>query len=125
MNSNNKLILWVIETIKRFGQKNPKFFQIWQYILGFLIAVTGLPDLLKTIKVIHALPAWLEAVSNADAAFGFLGAFLMTYQSAQSKPVAVTEEGQIIKETDQQALPFTALHEVKIATKEGNNNAQQ
>lgn len=119
--NNNPLVLFLLETIKRLAVKSPKFFAIWQWILGLLASLTGFPALLRSIKVIHSLPPFLEALSNADVAFAALGGLAVAFLTSQSKPVAVTKEGEIIKKTDQTALPFTAVHETKIATKEGNN----
>jgi hypothetical protein len=44
------LIDFIVEVIKRFGSKSPKFFVILQYISFAVTLVTGLPELIEWLN---------------------------------------------------------------------------
>lgn len=70
---NNPLILFLVELLKRFKQKSPKFFVKLQQVSVIAYALTGLPEAINFIlDQIHALfpsvtiqlPAWASTLEN-------------------------------------------------------------
>lgn len=113
MQQQNPFLAWLQESLQRLFKKSPKFFRIWQMVLGFTVVVTGLPALLTGWGI--ELPEALTILQNKVIAYISTGAFIMTQLSTQSTVVGVTPQGDILKKTDQKALPFTAQQEEKTA----------
>jgi hypothetical protein len=111
---NNVIILFLKENLQRLFTKSPLFFQIWTIISVILVAITGLPDLIAWLSdggiIIPAL--WDEKIMVA-VAWASRAALIMSLLTTQSTPVM--EFGEVYKQTDQKALPFTAAAEKKIA----------
>jgi hypothetical protein len=65
---NTVLIDFVVELIKRFGSKSPKFFVILQYISAALTIITGIPELITFLNAEFGLtiivPFKLEIFAN-------------------------------------------------------------
>jgi hypothetical protein len=114
--SNNALIQFLQETLLRFSTKSPRFFQIWQYVSGALVLITGLPQLLELMNV-H-LPELWSANVNTAVAWASRGLFLMALMTTQSSTVAVDASSNILKKTNEAKLPFTATQEVKQLQKQ-------
>lgn len=109
MITNNLFIKWLAENLKRLFTKSPKFFLVWSWISGLLVAITGIPQALDFFGV--TLPPMFEVLANKAVALASAGAFFMSILTTQSTPVAITEEGGVIKKTDEEKLPFTAQSE--------------
>lgn len=108
---NSQLWLYLVELIKRWGSKSPKFFKVINVISLVTTILTGLPGLLQQFNV--TLPDWASVLQNKVVAIASLVAFIISKLPVESTPVAVTEQGDILKQTDQKALPFTAASEQK------------
>lgn len=111
------LLAFLKELFQRFATKSPKFFKVWQWVFGTLTAVTGIPELLNSFNI--TLPSALSIFENKAVAFASAGAFFMSLLTTQSKPIGVTEVGDIVKKTNEDKLPFTAQSEIKTAEKLG------
>lgn len=117
MSTDNLFFKFLIEIFTRFRKKSPKFFQIWQWILGVVTALTGLPAFLTDLGV--KLPP--AALTFENKALGMLttGMMIMSLMTSQSSITSIVPDGPANKQTDPKLLPFTAAVEVKAAEKEG------
>jgi hypothetical protein len=113
--SNNVLVAFLQELLQRFATKSPKFFRIWQLVLSIVTAVTGLPETLQMLGI--TLPPSLCFFENKIVAACTAGAFFMSLLTTQSKPVAIMENGELLKKTNEKQLPFTAEMEHRAAVK--------
>lgn len=112
----NVLLAFFQELLQRFFTKSPKFFRIWQLITAIGTAITGIPEFLGMFNIV--LPHPYDIFSNKFIAAVSLGMFIMSAATAQSKPVAVFGiTGDVLKKTDEKALPFTAAQESKFNAK--------
>lgn len=107
---NNVLINFLKENLNRIFTKKPRFFAIWQWITGLLMAVTGLPGLLASMNI--NLPAALTTWENKIVAVCAAGFFLSSQLTSASPVVAVTKDGTVLKATDENKLPFTSSVEI-------------
>lgn len=115
MQNQPMLISFFQELFKRFATKSPKFFRIWQLVLGALTLITGVPELLEYFNV--ALPEGVQVLANKAVAMASSGAFVMSLMTTQSTTVGVTDTGEVVKKTNENKLPFTAHVESKAALK--------
>lgn len=115
MNTNNPLFQFLQELFLRFSAKSPTFFKIWQLISSILVAVTGLPDFLQMFGI--TLPAPWNALESKAVAFAAAGVLFMSLLTTQSKVTSKTEDGALLKKTDETKLPFTASQEAVAVTK--------
>lgn len=116
MQQQNPLLAFLQESLQRLFKKSPKFFRIWQIVLGFTALVTGLPALLESFGIV--LPEALTILQNKIIGAITFGGAIMTMLSTSSTVVGVAPNGEVLKKTDQKALPFTAQNEEKKAIKE-------
>lgn len=117
MTTDNLFFKFLLEIFTRFRKKSPKFFQIWQWVLGVVTALTGLPAFLEQWGI--KLPP--AAVIFENKALGLLttGMLFMSLLTSQSGITSISESGPVNKQTDPKLLPFTAAVELKTAEKEG------
>jgi hypothetical protein len=109
---NGQLHNFFLELWNRIRARSPKFFRVVQL---FLIIVTGLG-----YAIPYVFPAWfnIELTGNfetmcKDLRKYAMGGFLLSQLPVSSSPVAKTEEGTILKTTDEKTMPYTAAQEVK------------
>lgn len=112
---NNQVLNFLQENLQRIFIKSPLFFRIWQIVSGAAVLITGLPDFLNQFDIV--LPEAWQALASKGIAWASSGMFFMTLLTTQSKPVAITETGEVLKKTDESKLPFTAKNEGKVADK--------
>ena len=101
--------MYLREVLLRFSTESPLFFKIWQYITGFFVIITALPELIDFFKDLYPNMVnthWYIALSWSAR----MGLF-MSMLTTQSQPEAITIDGKILKSTDGNKLPFTAKHE--------------
>ena len=115
MPSTNPMITFLQELFMRLSAKSPKFFKVIQFVSGLSAAVTGLPGLLQELNV--NLPDWAEVLQNKSVAWASATSLFISMLTVKSTPVSKTEEGEILKKTDEKKLPFTANSEQKEAAK--------
>lgn len=113
---NNQILLFLQETLQRLFTKSPKFFKIWTLVFSILTLITGIPELLTYLGVV--LPTEIAFFASKFIAYVSMGCLLMSKLTTQSKPTGVTDEGVLLKKTDDVALPFTTQAEVKANKKE-------
>lgn len=101
----NIVIAFLAELLKRFFDKSPKFFRIWQGISGVAAIVTGLPEFLTLFNIV--LPAPFDILTNKFIAAVSAGMFFMSTLTSQSQPIV--EDGKT--KIDEKKLPFSAQHE--------------
>jgi hypothetical protein len=116
---DNQLFDFLRETLNRLFTKSPKFFMIWQIISGLFVFISGLPLLLTQFNIHLQEP--FATLSSKAVTFAAIGMLLMSKLTTQSKQVAVTEAGDVLKKTDDQKLPFTSGQEQRIVGNEGVN----
>lgn len=107
------------ELINRLKSKSPKFFKILQLFAALLTFAGYVPSMLKVwfnVQVPDHTITLFEDIAKYSAGF-FAAAFLPT----QSKSVAMTEDGDILKTTNEKTMPFTAAAEVKVEEKKVND----
>ena len=105
----NMLIAFLQELLQRFFTKSPKFFRIWQWISASAAAITGLPEALAYFNI--TLPPSLSVFQNKFITAVTLGMWVMSRLTTQSKIVGSDENGVKLKQTNADALPFTAAAE--------------
>ena len=110
------LLKFFQETLNRLFTKSPKFYKIWQLISSALLLISGVPYLLVQLGIV--LPEPFATLASKAVTFAAAAALFMSMLSTQSKTVAVTNEGDLLKKTDEIKLPFTAQSEIKQANKE-------
>jgi len=118
---NNPLLAFLQEIISRLSSKSPKFFIIWQWVLGSLTAITGLPMIIDwVLKVFDtALPVWAVTLENHVVTLISGLMWFMSKMPIESKIVTVTSDGAILKKTDDSKLPFTVQQDIKQAENKG------
>lgn len=119
MQPQTTLIAFLQEIFQRFKTKSPKFFKVWQWISAALVMITSLPQLLSQVEGFGiVLPESAHSQLAIAVRYAGIGILLMSLLTTQSKPAAITEDGTVLKKTDEQKLPFTAGAEQKTAIKE-------
>ena len=102
---NNPLILFLSETLSRLSTKSPKFFRVYKYISGVVIALTGIPSALEYWQVV--LPHPFNIFANQTAGIAATVAFIMASLPVNNITIGQTETGPV-KQVDAEKLPFTA-----------------
>ena len=116
-NLNENLLNFLKETLQRLFTKSPKYFVIWQAIAFAAMLITGIPEILQDNGVV--LPPFLSFLSNETVAW-IAGAILtLSKLTTQSTPI-LTDSGEIVKQTNVKALPFTAKAEEKTISDKTN-----
>lgn len=106
---SNPLVAFIAEIFGRISSKSPKFFQVWQWISGAIVAVSGLPALLTALNV--SLPPALMVLENKTVGIAASVAFFMSLMPAQSPTVTKQADGAPLKATNAAKLPFTSAAE--------------
>jgi hypothetical protein len=122
MQSTNPMITFLQELFLRLSTKSPKFFKVIQLVSAIAAAVTGLPGLFQELNI--TLPAWAVILQNKSVAWASATSLFISLLTAQSKPVSKTEDGVILKKTDETKLPFTANSEQKAADKQAEKGEE-
>ena len=112
----NPLIAWLQENFLRLTAKSPKFFKVWKIILGIPVLIIALPNALQVLNI--NLPQVFNDRIQDIVGWATTAAFLMAFLPTQSKVVAIDQNGNPIKKTNTEKLPFTALQEEKIVEKQ-------
>jgi len=117
---NANVLSWLQENLQRLFVKSPLFFKIWALISGSLILITGVPDFINMLHINgFEIPNLWDAAITKAVGWASRGVFLMSILTSQSKPAAITDQGEVIKSTDTKKLPFTSAIEQKSAVKHG------
>lgn len=115
--NNNILLDFFKEFIQRLGTKSPMFFRVISYVSAACALVTGIPKLCEELGI--NLPAWAEIAQSKTISIAAAVSFVISKLTTQSTPVGVSREGDMLKKTNVEKLPFTAKSEEKAAFKEG------
>lgn len=104
------------EMANRIGAKSPMFFKVLQ-VLGASLTFAGyIPSMLQqwfNVEVTGNVINVCETVAHYATGF-----FASSMLAVKSPVVGQTEQGSIVKVTDEKAMPFTAKSEQKAAAKE-------
>lgn len=114
---NNPFVLWLRESLQRLFKKSPRFFQVWQWVTGFVTALTGLPELITAIGV--KLPAAALAFENKAVALISMGMFFMSLFPTQPTLNSISPQGVPNMQLNPRTMPFTLKADLKQAVKEG------
>ena len=109
---NTQIILFLKENLQRIFTKSPLFFKIWSTISGLLVLVTGIPELVNSISGVITIPEVWNASITLAVAWASRAALFMSLLTTQSEPMLI--RGDVVKVTNADKLPFTALAEQKI-----------
>jgi hypothetical protein len=100
------------ESLNRLFSKSPKFFKIFQLLAAGLTFAGYIPSMLQRwFGIVVPGPTITFCEDVAKYAAGFFAAALLP---VAQKPVAQTKEGEAIKVTDEEKMPFTAKAEAKV-----------
>lgn len=116
-NTNANVLKFLRETLQRFFTKSPLFFKIWMMVSGALVLITGIPDLINSLPFHVTLPEIFNDRLNTAVAWASRGAFVMAWLTTAEKPIGLSTDGDILKTTAQDKLPFTAAADLKKVTK--------
>lgn len=114
---NNPFVLWLRESLQRLFKKSPRFFQVWQWVTGFVTALTGLPELITAIGI--KLPAAALAFENKAVALISMGMFFMSLFPTQPTLNSISPQGVPNMQLNPRTMPFTLKADLKQAVKEG------
>lgn len=114
--TTNPLIAWIQELFLRLTSKSPAFFKVWQILSGVPVLIIALPNALQLLNI-H-LPQIFDQHVQDVVGWASTAMLLMSLLSTQSKTVAVDQNGNPIKQTNPDKLPFTAMKEVKSVIKD-------
>lgn len=112
--NNPALIAFLVEWIKRYGQKSPKFYK-WLNAIGVAaMVITGLPEVLSWLKIdigIH-----FNDVLEKVIFYCGLVTSIISLSTVQNSTTVVTDPTSAIKTVVvKEQLPFTAKAEAKKA----------
>lgn len=113
----NPFVLWLRESLQRLFKKSPKFFQVWQWVTGFVTALTGLPALITAIGI--TLPPAALAFENKIVAYIAMGMFFMSLFPTQNAINSISPQGVPNQQLNPKVMPFTLKADLKQAAKEG------
>lgn len=114
---NAVVINFFKELLMRLSVQSPLFFQVIKVFTGLLTGANYIPSIMQRWFKID-MPEHLISICE-DIALVSIGIFAGSFLPADTKPVAVTTSGAILKTTDEKKLPFTAQHEEKQMQKTG------
>jgi hypothetical protein len=101
MQNQNLILLWLIEGVKRWKQKSPKFFVCIQNISLVAFALTELPEFinwfLKGIGFANILPDWAVLLQNDIVAYASGIAFILSKLTVDTTTQKISDK----------ELPFT------------------
>lgn len=113
---NPTILTFFKEFFQRLFIKSPVFFRVFQVVTATLTFAGYFPSMLQrwfNVEVPGHVITMCEDV--AKYATGFFAASALT---AQTKPVAIMDDGDVLKKTDDKKLPFTKKCEDKSAKEE-------
>lgn len=119
---NNPLLAWLSENLTRLFEKSPKFFLIWQWIAGFVAAISGLPLLLHELNI--DLPDPFQALTDKTVAYCALAALFMSKLSVRGNIEEVNSETGKVLKSNPDKLPFTERADQKQLLKEAEKKAE-
>lgn len=100
---------FIVELMKRFALKSPKFFQVLQIIAIIATLATGVPefvDLLNSITGLHInLPDFWESIQSKTVAISALVMWLMAKLPVTNQQQPITGSGKTV--SPWKALPYT------------------
>ena len=103
------------ELLNRLRTKSPRFFFILQLFGASLTFASYIPTMLERWTTLIVSQQFINFCEDiAKYAAGFTLAALLP---AESKPMAMTKEGDVLKKLDSETYPFTAKNELKQASK--------
>lgn len=109
--NNSAIWTFLKELLARFGQKNPKFFNILAWIAAIAWIITGLPGLLEEVGI--TIPEqWNDLKSKIVSSAGVV-VVIMANLAVQRPVITTTQTGSNTVRTDPKKLPFTAAAEKK------------
>lgn len=113
---NNQILLFLQETLQRLFTKSPLFFRVWTYISLALVLITSVPEIINYISGVITIPDLWNAQITLIVAWASRVALFMSLLTTQSKVTAKTEDGVLLKTTNDTSLPFTNKAEKKADT---------
>ena len=108
---NNQLINFLVELAKRFGSKNPKFFNVIAIVGTIATVISFLPEDLSAIGI--TLPASWEGWVRVAVRWAGIAVAVISQLPKEATLVGVTQTGAPVTITDVSKLPFTAKVEEK------------
>lgn len=114
---SNPFVLWLRENLQRLFKKSPTFFKWWQWITGFITALTGLPALITALGV--TLPPAATVLENKAVALITMGMFFMSLFPTQPTINSISPQGVPNMQVNPKVMPFTLKADLKQAVKEG------
>lgn len=109
---NPNILSFLSEFVQRLRTKSPAFFRILQLIVGCLTGLSYLPTILCNWFGVDLAPHFVTMCNDiAKYSTGLLAGLFLP---AETAPVAIMNDGDLLKKTDEKRLPFTAQCEDKI-----------
>lgn len=99
------------ETLNRIFIRKPFYFIVWQRIGAIMMAISGIPYVLKQFDIVLSEP--FSSMSNKVVSWVGLGLFIWSQLTVSTPPVAQTQDGEPIKVTDPKQMPLTSKAEQK------------
>lgn len=112
---NPTILTFFREFFQRLFIKSPMFFRVFQIITASLTFAGYIPSMLQRWFNVE-VPGHIITLCEDIAKYA-TGFFLSAALTAETKPLAVMEDGDVLKKTDEKKLPFTKRHEEKAKEK--------
>lgn len=115
MTTQNPLIQWIAEMFQRLISKSPTFFKVWKIIAGIPFLIIALPNALQVLNI-H-LPQVFSTHIQDIVGWASTAMLFMSFLPTQSTATGVDKDGNILKKTNEDKLPFTVAQEQKALEK--------
>jgi hypothetical protein len=109
------IIDFIKEFLSRMTAKSPWFFKILQLFFASLTFAGYVPSMLQRWLNIE-VPGHVITLCEDIAKYA-TGFFVAALLPVKSEPVAVTQQGEVLRKVDEDKLPFTAAKEQAAAQK--------
>lgn len=115
---NPQIAAFFREGLNRLFAKSPVFFVIYKYFMAGLTMAGYIPTVLCDYLNVDVPPHFVKLCTDISKVA--LGCFMTGFLPAVSPAVALKENGELLKQTDEKKMPFTKMCEQRQKDKLGD-----
>lgn len=112
---NPQIAAYFREALARLFAKSPMFFTIYKHFMASLTLAGYAPTVLCDYFNVDLQPHFVKLCTDISKVA--LGCFMTGFLPAASPAVALKENGELLKQTDEKKMPFTKMCEQRQADK--------